>query len=742
MRTKLRRKVTLLFVVSALLLAIPAVAALAQDTATSTAAPTIQSDKDDYAPGELVTLTGSNWQPGESVNVVVNDEEGQTWSRNVDVTADASGNITDQFNLPDWFVATYKVTATGAESGMVTTTFTDSIVHLTTNLPSDDSARITVERSFSNPNCIGGLPLAALEPITGGTTVPLIIVPFPGSSQSVKFTAHPTSTGGKAFDNWTAPGTIASNEGRSICASGFTNSPSDVRTFTANYDDTAANSAPVANNESYSVDEDGTLTVNAPGVLGNDTDADNNSLTATLVGTGPSHAAATNGFTLHSDGSFDYTPEANFHGTNSFTYKANDGTADSNVAEVTITVASVNDAPTTPGTINSDESRNNDGTFTLNWAASTDVDGDEVTYTLEKRDSNDANWSEVASGLTSPSYTFGGTNPAEGEGTWDYRVKAVDNYSPPASSDYRENLDLVKVDKSGPNAPTLSFATTDQSFKATVSGVDWYKDSAKIDVADNGDPALADSSDGSGVDAASLQPNPFEVTQNGTSTASRKVKDNVNNESAAGNLQVHVDAADPTLGDCPAAGPFILNSGGGTQSVTITASDGESGVDNATSTLSGSVNTSSVGEETVTFTVKDNVGHSATKQCSYSVIFNFDGFRSPVDNPGTGETPVFNSAKAGQSIPLKFGLGGNRGLDIIAAGYPKVTSVNCDTSATVNPIEEYAASTANGGLTYDATANQYNYVWKTQSTYVNQCFKLDLQLTDGTSHEAYFKFLK
>jgi hypothetical protein len=113
-----------------------------------------------------------------------------------------------------------------------------------------------------------------------------------------------------------------------------------------------------------------------------------------------------------------------------------------------------------------------------------------------------------------------------------------------------------------------------------------------------------------------------------------------------------------------------------------------------------------------------------------------------VDNPGTGATPIFNSAKAGQSIPVKFGLGGNQGLNIIAAGYPKVMSINCVSSATVAPIEEYAASTANGGLTYDVTANQYNYVWKTQSTYLNKCFKLDLQLTDGTSHVAYFKFLK
>ena len=53
------------------------------------AAPTIQSDLEDYPPGGLVTLTGANWQPGESVHIFVNDDFGSTWSRNVDVTADA-----------------------------------------------------------------------------------------------------------------------------------------------------------------------------------------------------------------------------------------------------------------------------------------------------------------------------------------------------------------------------------------------------------------------------------------------------------------------------------------------------------------------------------------------------------------------------------------------------------------------------------------------------------------------------
>src|SRR5215211_5119966 len=103
----------------------------------------------------------------------------------------------------------------------------------------------------------------------------------------------------------------------------------------------SVNDVPVAVADSYSTNEDTPKSVAAPGVLANDTDADNDTLHATLVG-GPTHASS---FTLNSDGSFDYTPTANYNGSDSFTYKANDGTADSNVATVTLTINSVNDAP-------------------------------------------------------------------------------------------------------------------------------------------------------------------------------------------------------------------------------------------------------------------------------------------------------------------------------------------------------------------------------------------------------------
>ncbi len=119
------------------------------------------------------------------------------------------------------------------------------------------------------------------------------------------------------------------------------------RTATDTFDLTvnAVNDAPVANNDSYSTDEDTPLVVNAAnGVLANDTDVDTPlaSLTAILV-SGPANALS---FTLNSDGSFNYTPNTNFNGPDTFTYKANDGSLDSNVATVTITVNAINDPPT------------------------------------------------------------------------------------------------------------------------------------------------------------------------------------------------------------------------------------------------------------------------------------------------------------------------------------------------------------------------------------------------------------
>ncbi|MCU0915393.1 MAG: tandem-95 repeat protein [Planctomycetes bacterium] len=103
----------------------------------------------------------------------------------------------------------------------------------------------------------------------------------------------------------------------------------------------AVNHPPVAVDDLYETDEDVALIVGAPdGVLANDHDDDGDNLSARLV-TDVAHGT----LVLHDNGSFQYEPEANFHGVDSFTYVAHDGAADSLTVTVTITVNAVNDPP-------------------------------------------------------------------------------------------------------------------------------------------------------------------------------------------------------------------------------------------------------------------------------------------------------------------------------------------------------------------------------------------------------------
>jgi hypothetical protein len=104
-------------------------------------------------------------------------------------------------------------------------------------------------------------------------------------------------------------------------------------TATVNVTVTNVNDPPVANGNSYTINQDTVLNVAAPGVLGNDSDIDGDGLTANLV-SGPSHGSVT----LNAGGSFSYTPAPSFAGSDSFTYRAFDGAANSNTAVVSITV--------------------------------------------------------------------------------------------------------------------------------------------------------------------------------------------------------------------------------------------------------------------------------------------------------------------------------------------------------------------------------------------------------------------
>ena len=108
---------------------------------------------------------------------------------------------------------------------------------------------------------------------------------------------------------------------------------------------TGVNDAPVAVADSVTISEDAAATIIS--VLGNDTDAEETTLTTVSGKTNGSNGTVTN----NGDGTVSYTPNANFSGTDTFQYKTNDGTVDSALATVTVTVSAVNDDPTGSVTI-------------------------------------------------------------------------------------------------------------------------------------------------------------------------------------------------------------------------------------------------------------------------------------------------------------------------------------------------------------------------------------------------------
>jgi len=185
------------------------------------------------------------------------------------------------------------------------------------------------------------------------------------------------------FPTGTLPASVAVADFNADGKPDLTTAHPTTNTVSVLLNTTVTNRAPAAAADAYSTAEDTPLTVAATGVLGNDTDSDGDSLSAVVV-SGPAHGS----LNLNADGSFTYTPAVNFNGTDSFTYRASDGTLQSDPATVTITVNAVNDAPTVAvaagGTCGRDD---HSGTVALTVA---DVESEAAGLTLSAASFNPA----------------------------------------------------------------------------------------------------------------------------------------------------------------------------------------------------------------------------------------------------------------------------------------------------------------------------------------------------------------
>ena len=156
-------------------------------------------------------------------------------------------------------------------------------------------------------------------------------------------------------------------------------------------------SPPEVGDDGYRTDEDSVLTVLAPGILSNDSDADGDPLEIFVVERPTAGLLA-----LDADGGFTYTPGRDFHGVDSFTYVANDGSLDSNIATVIIDVMAVDPVNQPPvASANGPYVGVAAQPLTLDASSSSDPEGAALTY---KWDFGDG--SVFVAGVSTASHTY------------------------------------------------------------------------------------------------------------------------------------------------------------------------------------------------------------------------------------------------------------------------------------------------------------------------------------------------
>jgi hypothetical protein len=149
------------------------------------------------------------------------------------------------------------------------------------------------------------------------------------------------------------------------------------------------------------------------------------------------------------------------------------------------------------------------------------------------------------------------------------------------------------------------------------------------------------------------------------------------------------------------------------------------------------VETGSVGPREFKVTASDAAGNAASATSRYRVVYDFDAFLLPVRNP-----PKVNTWIAGVPVPIRFELGGNQGLDVIADGWPQVAVVGCDFTEDPGAGEPTRHPRWFRELVYRRRKQRYVYLWKTDRRWAGSCRQFMLKLNDGTVHRADFRFVR
>ncbi len=278
--------------------------------------------------------------------------EGEEYIGFAEVATDGTGNAEFSATLPVDVAHLHLITSTATDPDGNTSEFSMSVpvnrvpVVQDTGYETPEDGAVTDQLPATDPDG-DALTYTVADPPQHGQVVI-------GPDGTFTYTPDPDWSGDDSFSYQVGDGTGQSE------------------TATVSLTVAPVNDPPVAQNSEGACQEDAALVVPAPGVLDGATDIEGDPVHAVLV-QGPAHGT----LTLNPDGSYEYTPNPNYSGSDTFRFRANDGQDDGDVAVVALTVEPVNDAPSCA--VGGPYQVNEGGAVQVS-ATGTDRDGDPLTY--------------------------------------------------------------------------------------------------------------------------------------------------------------------------------------------------------------------------------------------------------------------------------------------------------------------------------------------------------------------------
>ncbi|MBN2852910.1 MAG: DUF5011 domain-containing protein [Clostridia bacterium] len=286
-----------------------------------------------------------------------------------------------------------------------------------------------------------------------------------------------------------------------------------------------SNHAPSALDDASNVTEDSYVDID---VLDNDTDADSDELTITVI-SAPSHGTATE----NPDHTIRYTPFANYDQSDSFTYTISDTHSATSTATVSITVDAINDLPDTPSFITPTGSEKLKGgdSIVVSYSASTDIDSSgDISYAVDFYDGDQ--WINNVYTGTNTSFTFTGTSSISTDAA-KFRVKAIDSDDGESSS---VSSSSFMIDSDAPSSLTINRSDstwTNSDVTFTITGGE--------DVLSGIDERLYKVDDGTWTAYADV----VTISEEGTHLIQAKAIDNVGNVVNASDVTIYIDKTVP-----------------------------------------------------------------------------------------------------------------------------------------------------------------------------------------------------